>query len=48
VIPPLNSETDWSALVASTARVLARQAPMKSPTVFNGYSHGHLTGPLFR
>ena len=41
------SETDWAALVASTARMLARQAPMKGPAVLNGYSHGHLTGPLY-
>ena len=41
------SETDWAALVASTTRMLVRQAPMKSPAVFNGYSHGHLTGPLY-
>ena len=41
------SETDWAALVASTTRMLVRQAPMQGPTVFNGYSHGHLTGPLY-
>jgi phenylacetate-CoA ligase len=41
------SETDWAALVASTARMLGRQAPMKSPTVFNAYSHAHVTGPLY-
>jgi len=41
------SETDWAALVASTARLLARQAPMKKPVAFNGYSHGHVTGPLY-
>ena len=41
------SETDWAALVASTARMLVRQAPTKSPTVFNGYSHAHLTGALY-
>lgn len=41
------SETDWAALVASTARMLVRQAPTKSPTVFNGYSHSHLTGALY-
>lgn len=41
------SDTDWAALVAATARMLGRQAPMKAPTVFNGYSHGHLTGPLY-
>jgi phenylacetate-CoA ligase len=39
--------TDWSALVASTARMLGRQAPMANPTAFNGYSQGHLTGPLY-
>ena len=39
--------SDWAALVASTARMLVRQAPMQAPTVFNGYSHGHLTGPLY-
>jgi phenylacetate-CoA ligase len=41
------SETDWGALVASTARMLVRQAPTKSPTAFNGYSHSHLTGALY-
>ena len=41
------SDTDWSALVASTARMLVRQAPMQNPTVFNGYSQAHLTGPLY-
>lgn len=41
------SDTDWAALVASTARMLSRQAPMKSPSVFNGYSQGHVTGPLY-
>jgi phenylacetate-CoA ligase len=41
------SETDWAALVGSTARMLARQAPMKAPVAFNGYSQGHLTGPLY-
>jgi phenylacetate-CoA ligase len=39
--------TDWAALVASTARLLGRQTPMASPTAFNGYSQGHLTGPLY-
>jgi phenylacetate-CoA ligase len=41
------SETDWAALVASTARMLVRQAPMHGPTVFNGYSQSHVTGPLY-
>ena len=41
------SQADWAALVASTARMLVRQAPMQDPTVFNGYSHGHVTGPLY-
>jgi len=41
------SVADWAALVASTARMLARQAPMQGPIVFNGYSHSHLTGPLY-
>lgn len=41
------SETDWAALVASTARMLARQAPMQDPTVFNAYSQAHVTGPLY-
>ena len=40
-------ETDWDALVASTARMLVRQAPMKRPAVFNSYSQGHMTGPLY-
>ena len=39
--------TDWSALVASTARMMARQAPMPHPVAFSGYSHSHLTGALY-
>ena len=41
------SETDWAALVSSTSRMLARQAPMTHPTAFNAYSQAHATGPLF-
>jgi phenylacetate-CoA ligase len=41
------SHTDWAALVAATARMLVRQAPMPEPAVFNGYNQGHLTGPLY-
>src|SRR5262245_48083107 len=41
------TQTDWEGLVASTARMLARQAPMQAPIVFNGYSQGPLTGPLY-
>jgi phenylacetate-CoA ligase len=41
------SETDWAALIASAARMLVRQAPIHSPSVFNGYSQAHLTGPLY-
>ena len=41
------SESDWTALVAATSRMLARQAPMTRPTAFNAYSHAHVTGPLF-
>jgi len=41
------TDTDWTALVASTMRMLVRQAPMRNPTVFNGYSQGHLTGPMY-
>lgn len=41
------SETDWAALVASTARILERQAPMQRPIVFNAFSQGHVTGPLY-
>ena len=41
------TETDWAALVASTARMLARHAPMQAPTVFNAYSHAHMAGPLY-
>src|SRR5207245_3307357 len=41
------SETDWAALVASTARLLVRQAPMPHPTAFNGYSQAHVTGVLY-
>lgn len=41
------SRTDWAALVASTGRMLARHLPVQAPVVFNGYSQGHLTGPLY-
>jgi phenylacetate-CoA ligase len=41
------SQTDWAALVASTARMLARQAPMERPSAFNAYRQAHLTGPLY-
>ena len=41
------SASDWAALVATTARMLVRQAPMQRPTAFNGYSQGHLTGPMY-
>ena len=41
------SETDWAALVVSTARMLGRQAPTQAPTVFNAYSQAHVTGPLY-
>jgi len=41
------SRTDWAALVASTGRMLARHSPVRAPIVFNGYSQGHLTGPLY-
>ena len=41
------SETDWAALVAATARMIGRQAPMQAPTVFNAYSQAHVTGPLY-
>jgi len=41
------TETDWAALVASTTRMLVRQAPLQNPTAFNGYSQGHLTGPVY-
>jgi len=41
------SETDWTALVVSTARMLGRQAPTRAPTVFNAYSQAHVTGPLY-
>ena len=41
------SETDWAALVAVTARMIGRQAPMQAPTVFNVYSQAHVTGPLY-
>jgi len=41
------SRTDWAALVASTGRMLARHSPVQAPVVFNGYSQGHLTGPLY-
>lgn len=38
---------DWAALVASTYRMLKRQAPMHKPVAFNAFSQGHVTGPLF-
>ena len=41
------SEKDWAALVASTARMVGRQAPMRAPTVFSAYSQAHVTGPLY-
>jgi len=41
------SENDWAALVASTARMVGRQAPMPAATVFNAYSQAHVTGPLY-
>jgi len=41
------SRTDWAALVASTARMLARHAPVPAPIAFNSYGQGHLTGPLY-
>jgi len=41
------SETDWAALLASTSRMLAREAPMTRPTVFNADSHAHVAGPLY-
>jgi len=41
------TESDWAALVASTTRMLVRHAPLKNPTAFNGYSQGHLTGPIY-
>jgi phenylacetate-CoA ligase len=41
------SETDWAALVASTSRMLERQAPMRAPVAFNVYSQSHVTGPLY-
>jgi phenylacetate-coenzyme A ligase PaaK-like adenylate-forming protein len=41
------SKSDWAALVASTSRMLGRQAPMETPIVFNGYSQSHMTGPAY-
>ena len=38
---------DYAALVAVTARILARQAPIERPSVFNVYSQAHMTGPLY-
>jgi phenylacetate-CoA ligase len=40
------TKSDWSALVASTAQMLARQAPAPRPVAFNCYSQSHLTGGL--
>ena len=39
--------SDWAGLVASTYRMLKRQAPMQQPVAFNAFSQGHVTGPLF-
>jgi phenylacetate-CoA ligase len=41
------STTDWACLVASTARMLAREAATQNPTAFNCYTQAHLTGPLY-
>jgi phenylacetate-CoA ligase len=41
------STDDYAALVAVTARMLARQAPIACPSVFNAYSQAHMTGPLY-
>ena len=41
------SESDWTALVATTSRMLARQSPMTHATAFNAYSQAHVTGPLY-
>lgn len=41
------SATDWEALVAATAGMLRRQAPIEAPAVFNVYSQAHVTGPLY-
>jgi len=41
------TETDWAALVAATARVLGRHAPVQGPAVFNAYRQAHVTGPLY-
>jgi phenylacetate-coenzyme A ligase PaaK-like adenylate-forming protein len=40
------TDADWAALVNMTTRMLARQAPPGSLTVFNGYSEAHFTGPF--
>ena len=41
------TETDWAALVGSTARMLSRRAPVTGVSAFNGYSQAHLTAPLY-
>jgi phenylacetate-CoA ligase len=41
------STEDFAALVVVTARMLARQAPIERPSVFNVYSQAHMTGPLY-
>src|SRR5262245_6589741 len=41
------TKSDWSALVASTAQMPARQAPARRPVAFNCYSQSHLTGILY-
>ena len=48
-LPTVNfwSTDDYAALVAVTARMLARQAPIACPSVFNAYSQAHMTGPLY-
>src|SRR5262245_49452046 len=41
------TRSDWSALVQSTAQMLARHAPTSRPVAFNCYSQSHLTGGLY-
>ena len=41
------TQSDWTGLILSTARMLGRYAPTKVPTVFNAYSQAHVTGPVY-
>ena len=40
------TDTDWAGVVASVARAIGRQSPIRHPIAFNAFSQGHVTGPL--